>query len=106
MKISSFQVLGLAIPEDDPLANMPEEEGRKRPVVALRLRTDNGERLRLQIDVAQTLTPTWPQQAEMIIQQWKAIGIHADAKLFERGLFYTRIRNDDHQLTIFSNNGS
>ena len=71
-----------------------------------RLRTDNGERLRFQIDVAQTLTPTWPQQAEMIIQQWKAIGIYADTKLFERGLFYTRIRNDDHQLTIFSNNGS
>ena len=42
MKIASFQALMLAIPEDDPLANMPEEEGRKRPVVALRLRTDNG----------------------------------------------------------------
>ena len=32
----------LRIPEDDPLANMPEEAGRKRPVVILRLRTDNG----------------------------------------------------------------
>lgn len=78
----------------------------KKDREGFRLRSDNGERLRLQIDVAQTLTPSWPQQAEMIIQQWKAIGIHADAKLFERGLFYTRIRNDDHQLTIFSNNGS
>jgi len=78
----------------------------KKDAQGYRLRTDNGQRLRLQIDVAQTLTPTWPQQAEMIIQQWKAIGIHADAKLFERGLFYTRIRNDDHQLMIFSNNGS
>ena len=78
----------------------------KKDREGFRLRTDNGERLRFQIDVAQTLTPTWPQQAEMIIQQWKAIGIYADTKLFERGLFYTRIRNDDHQLTIFSNNGS
>jgi len=78
----------------------------KKDREGFRLRTDNGERLRLQIDVAQTLTPTWPQQAEMIIQQWKAIGIYADTKLFERGLFYTRVRNDDHQLTIFSNNGS
>jgi L-alanine-DL-glutamate epimerase-like enolase superfamily enzyme len=42
MKISGFEALTLAIPEDDPLANMPEEAGRKRPVVALRLRTDNG----------------------------------------------------------------
>ena len=78
----------------------------KKDADGFRLRTDNGQRLRIQIDVAQTLTPTWPQQAEMIIQQWKAIGIWADAKLFERSLFYTRIRNDDHQMTIFSNNGS
>jgi ABC-type transport system substrate-binding protein len=42
----------------------------------------------------------------MIVQQWKKIGIYADTKLFERSLFYTRIRNDDHQITIFSNNGS
>lgn len=78
----------------------------KKDKDGFRVRTDNGERLRIQIDVAQTLTPTWPQQVEMIIQQWKAIGIAADAKLFERSLFYTRIRNDDNQMTIFSNNGS
>ena len=42
MKISGFEAITLAIPEDDPLANMPEEAGRKRPVVALRLRTDSG----------------------------------------------------------------
>lgn len=78
----------------------------KKDADGFRVRTDNGQRLRIQIDVAQTLTPTWPQQAEMIIQQWKAIGIWADAKLFERSLFYTRVRNDDNQMTIFSNNGS
>ena len=78
----------------------------KKDADGFRLRTDNGQRLRIQIDVAQTLTPTWPQQAEMIIQQWKAIGIAADAKLFERSLFYTRVRNDDNQMSIFSNNGS
>ena len=78
----------------------------KKDKDGFRLRTDNGERLRLQIDVAQTLTPTWPQQVEMIIQQWKAIGIWADAKLFERSLFYTRVRNDDNQMSIFSNNGT
>ena len=42
MKIASYQAVALRIPEDDPLANMPEEAGRTRPAVALRLRTDNG----------------------------------------------------------------
>jgi L-alanine-DL-glutamate epimerase-like enolase superfamily enzyme len=42
MKIKSFDVLTLLVPEDDPLANMPEEAGRRRPIVTLRLRTDNG----------------------------------------------------------------
>lgn len=42
MKITGFEAATLHIPEDDPLANMPEEAGRKRPVVILRLRTDSG----------------------------------------------------------------
>jgi L-talarate/galactarate dehydratase len=42
MKIKSFEVSTLSIPEDDPLANMPEDANRRRPVVILRLRTDSG----------------------------------------------------------------
>ncbi len=42
MKITSYEALTLNIPEDDPLANMPEQAGRTRPIVALRLRTDSG----------------------------------------------------------------
>lgn len=42
MKIASAQVTTLRIPEDDPLANMPEDANRVRPVVVLRLRTDSG----------------------------------------------------------------
>ncbi|MBN8930266.1 MAG: hypothetical protein BGO51_27370 [Rhodospirillales bacterium 69-11] len=42
MKITGFEAQTLAIPEDDPLADMPEEVGRKRPIVTLRLRTDAG----------------------------------------------------------------
>lgn len=42
MKIAGYQVMTLAVPEDDPLANMPEEAGRTRPTVILRLRTDSG----------------------------------------------------------------
>ena len=42
MKITSYEAMTLHVPEDDPLANMPEEAGRKRPMVAIRLRTDEG----------------------------------------------------------------
>jgi L-alanine-DL-glutamate epimerase-like enolase superfamily enzyme len=42
MKITSYVAATLNIPEDDPLANMPEEAGRTRPIVILRLRTDSG----------------------------------------------------------------
>jgi L-alanine-DL-glutamate epimerase-like enolase superfamily enzyme len=42
MKIASYEVQTLLVPEDDPLANMPEEAGRKRPIVTVRLRTDDG----------------------------------------------------------------
>ena len=42
MKITSYEAATLRVPEDDPLANMPEEAGRTRPVVTLRLRTDSG----------------------------------------------------------------
>ena len=61
---------------------------------------------RLRLLAAQTLTPTWPQQVEMVIQQWRAVGIAADLKLLERSLFFTRVRNDQHQMVIFSNSGS
>jgi len=42
MKIANYHVTTLAVPEDDPLANMPEDASRMRPIVILRLRTDNG----------------------------------------------------------------
>jgi len=42
MKIISYEAVTLLIPEDDPLANMPEDPNRKRPIVTLRLRTDAG----------------------------------------------------------------
>lgn len=42
MKIAGYEATTLLVPEDDPLANMPEEAGRKRPTVIVRLRTDDG----------------------------------------------------------------
>jgi L-alanine-DL-glutamate epimerase-like enolase superfamily enzyme len=42
VKITGYEATILNIPDDDVLANMPEEVGRTRPVVILRLRTDSG----------------------------------------------------------------
>ena len=42
MKIADYQVTTIAVPEADPLANMPEDANRMRPIVILRLRTDSG----------------------------------------------------------------
>ena len=40
MKITRTETTILRIPEDDPLADMPEEAGRLRPIVILRIQTD------------------------------------------------------------------
>jgi peptide/nickel transport system substrate-binding protein len=71
-----------------------------------RLRRDNGQRLRIEIAVAQTLSPTWPQQGEMIVQHWRQIGIAADVKVMERSLAITRALNDQHQIFMWTNNGT
>jgi peptide/nickel transport system substrate-binding protein len=42
----------------------------------------------------------------MIKEQWRRIGIQADVKEMERSLFYTRARNNDHQIVIWQNDGS
>jgi L-talarate/galactarate dehydratase len=42
MKITKTITQVLRIPEDDPLADMPEEAGRLRPIVILKIQTDAG----------------------------------------------------------------
>ena len=78
----------------------------KKDSEGFRLRTDNGQRLRLQIDIGQTLLPTWPQQGEMLVQQWKSVGIFVDEKVFERSLLFSRMRTDQHQMVLWTNNGT
>ncbi|WP_120010392.1 ABC transporter substrate-binding protein [Teichococcus vastitatis] len=80
--------------------------GLKKDREGFRLRGDNGQRLRLEIAVAQTLSPTWPQQAEMVVQHWRKIGIAADVKVMERSLWYTRAYSDQHQIALWTNNGT
>src|ERR1043165_7056313 len=42
MKITKTETTILRIPEDDPLADMPEDVNRLRPVVILRIQADSG----------------------------------------------------------------
>jgi peptide/nickel transport system substrate-binding protein len=77
----------------------------KKDGEGFRLRTDNGERLRIQIQAVKALLP-WPQQAEMIAQQWRRIGIQADVREMERTLAITRTRNNEHQIMIWTNGGT
>jgi peptide/nickel transport system substrate-binding protein len=70
-----------------------------------RVRTDNGERLRIEIQAVKAFLP-WPQQAEMVAEHWKKIGIQADVKEFERGMAVGRTRNNEHQIMVWTNGGT
>ena len=70
-----------------------------------RLRTDNGQRLRLHILAVQAFMP-WPKQMEMVVDQWKRIGISAEVKEAERNLAMSRVRNNDHHMYVWTNGGT
>jgi peptide/nickel transport system substrate-binding protein len=77
----------------------------KKDSEGFRLRNDNGERLRIEIQAVKAFLP-WPQQCEMIAQQWRNIGIQADVKELERGLAMGRTRNNEHQIMVWTNGGT
>jgi peptide/nickel transport system substrate-binding protein len=77
----------------------------KKDAEGYRVRTDNGERLRIQVQAVKALLP-WPQQAEMIGEQWRKIGIQADVREMERTLATTRTRNNEHQIMVWTNGGT
>ncbi len=77
----------------------------KKDSEGFRLRTDNGQRLRIELQVTKSFVP-YPQQAEMIVQQWRKIGIQGDIKEMERFLATQRSRNNEHQIMLWSNGGS
>jgi len=71
-----------------------------------RVRTDNGERLRLEmITVGGQFVP-YTQVGEMITQQWKKIGIDAQVKEMERNQAFGTTANSEHQMITWANDGS
>jgi peptide/nickel transport system substrate-binding protein len=77
----------------------------KKDSEGFRVRTDNGERLRIQIQAVKAFMP-WPAHGEMIAQQWKKIGVWAESKEMERNLAFTRTRNNEHHIQIWTNGGT
>ena len=70
-----------------------------------RLRTDNGERLRLQVQTVRAFLP-WPQQMEMVAQHWRRIGVFAEVRELERVLAFTRTQNNEHHIHVWTNGGT
>jgi peptide/nickel transport system substrate-binding protein len=71
-----------------------------------RVRTDGKGRLRLEVITSAGAFINHTQVAEVIKEQWKKIGIQGDVKEFERSLFFTKMRSNEHQIAIWPNDGS
>ena len=77
----------------------------KRDADGYRLRTDNGDRLRLQVIAIAAFLP-YPKLSEMVADQWRKIGIQADVREMERGLGFGKLENNEHQLFVWNNGGT
>jgi peptide/nickel transport system substrate-binding protein len=78
----------------------------KKDAEGYRLRTDNGQRLRLQMGTVGGSFVPFPRIGEMIAQHWKAIGIQLDAQEVERSLNEKRRNANENQLELWANDGS
>ena len=78
----------------------------KKDAEGYRLRTDNGQRLRLQMPTVGGSFVPFPKIGEMLTQQWKAIGIQLDAQEVERSLNERRRSANENQLELWANDGS
>jgi peptide/nickel transport system substrate-binding protein len=71
-----------------------------------RLRSDGEGRLRLEVFAVSGAFIPFPRIAQSIAQQWKAIGIELLVQELERNLAFTRMRNNEHQIFMWANDGS
>ena len=71
-----------------------------------RLRTDNGQRLRLELPTVGGSFVPFPKIGEMVAQQWRRIGIQLDPVEVERSLAERRRNANESQLGIWANDGS
>jgi peptide/nickel transport system substrate-binding protein len=71
-----------------------------------RMRTDGNGRLRLEIFAISGAFIPFPRIAQSIAEQWQDIGIQLDVSELERNLGMTRMRNNEHQIFMWANDGS
>ena len=69
----------------------------KKDSEGYRLRADGGGRLRLALTTYLGFLP-FTRIAEMIVEQWKRIGIRGEVQEMERGLATARLRANEHQI--------
>jgi peptide/nickel transport system substrate-binding protein len=69
----------------------------KKDSEGYRLRADGGGRLRLALTTYLGFLP-FTRIAEMIVEQWKKIGIRGEVQEMERGLAIARTRANEHQI--------
>ena len=78
----------------------------KKDAEGFRLRTDNGQRLRLEIMTVGGFAISWTAVSQMVAEQWKKIGVQAIINEVERSLSQRRIAGNDYQISVASNNGT
>jgi peptide/nickel transport system substrate-binding protein len=78
----------------------------KKDAEGYRVRTDNGQRLRLSLPTVGGSFVPFPKIGEMLAQQWKVIGIQLDAQEVERSLNEKRRTANENQLELWANDGS
>jgi peptide/nickel transport system substrate-binding protein len=71
-----------------------------------RLRTDNGQRLRLDMPTVGGSFVPFPKIGEMIAQQWKKIGIFLVPTETERSLAEKKRNANENQIELWANDGS
>lgn len=72
-----------------------------------RLRRDNGERLRVQMVAVGGAFIDWPSVGEMVVQQvGENVGVQLDLQEQERSLWTERVTANEHQISIWMNDGS
>jgi peptide/nickel transport system substrate-binding protein len=77
----------------------------KKDSEGYRLRTDNGQRLRIELMTQGGVFFPLTKVAEMVRDQWKAIGLQADVKELERSLAEKIIQANEHQIAIRAADG-
>ncbi|MCC7369643.1 MAG: ABC transporter substrate-binding protein [Chloroflexi bacterium] len=78
----------------------------KKDGEGFRVRTDNGQRLRIEITTVAASFIPFGQMAEMVAQQWKKIGIDAIVKDTERTLSLRQVAANEQQLYVWGGGNS